>query len=467
MKKNEMDEAFDRLRKEVFGPGDYSKPNKKSDDEELGPTEFDKKLAQAKMFAYNGISKTVKILNHKVVKNTTSFAKDVLDITDKVKNGNLLSKTAAIVASVESVATLLNVPKPDPVKDYIQDYNLMYTDDGQLFELLLNKAVFSKVPHEIVSENSSQALVKMSFDEENFVCFLKAKKDKNDVEDGEPVDLSQSAYYSAYYLPRNFDVGVVYKMFWDLYDNKIFLSTKRDKVHGPIRGFKFNLENVFLDKAENERIGKEISICKKKEISRSYLLVGEPGLGKTTRCFAACQSFCPRVLKVDSSAIDGLGVGELETHILNFKPDAIILDDIDRSGSTKTGYLLFTLENIKTTFPSMVLFATANYFENLDKAVVRPGRFDRIIWIEPPTKDDRKFLIESFIKAYDTSVDEETLEKLATETDGFSHAYIKELVLRISNSEDTIVTIDEALVEFKRTLNLRGEIPDTDYSVED
>jgi hypothetical protein len=428
-------------------------------------TEFERKMDVAKGIAIEGLAKTVRVINHKVVKNTTAFAKEVLDITDKMKNGNVVSRTAAIVASVESFAKLLNVPKPDEVKDYAIDNELAYTDYGQLSELLLNKAVFSKLKNEVVAENDSQALIKLHFDDKNFVCFIRSKKDEQyfDSKRAE-ADLAQASYYEAYYLPKDFDISVVYKMFWDMYDNKIFLTAKRDKIHGPIRGFKFDLENVFLNHEEIDRIGHEIATCSKNNISRSYLLVGEPGLGKTTRCFAACKQFCPRVLKVDSSAVDYLNIGDLENHIANFKPDALILDDIDRAPSDKASYFLFTLENIKKTFPNMVLFATANYFNKLDKAIVRPGRFDRIIWVEPPTNDDRAKLISSFATAFDAQIDSDTLAYLAKETEGFSHAYIKELVLRISHAENQKVAIDESLIEFKRTLELGGDIDSMYYS---
>lgn len=428
-------------------------------------TEFDKKVEAAKEIALEGLAKTVKIVNHKIVKNTTAFAKEVLDITDKMKNGNTVSKAAAIVASVESFAKLLNVPRPDEVKDYTTEHDLTYTDYGQLSELLLNKAVFSKLRSELVVENESQALIKLIFDEKNYVCFIRSKKDEQyfDAKKAE-TDLSQASFYEAYYLPKHFDISVVYRMFWEMYDNKIFLTAKRDKVHGPIRGFKFDLENVFLNQEEIDRIGQEIDACTKNNISRSYLLVGEPGLGKTTRCFAACQQFCPRVLKVDSSAVDYLNIGDLENHIANFRPDALILDDIDRAPSDKAGYFLFTLENIKKMFPKMVLFATANYFDKLDKAIVRPGRFDRIIWVEPPTKEDRSLLIQSFANAFGAILSDDVLDHLAQESDGFSHAYIKELVLRIAHSENQKQTITESLIEFKRTLNLHGDIDAMDYS---
>ena len=427
--------------------------------------EISKKVDAMRNFAIAGMSKAVKIINHKTVKSTTAFAREVLEITDMMQNGNIISKSAAIVTSVESFAKLLNVPKPDPVKDYVTEHDLAYTDYGQLSELLVNKTVFSALKSEVVAENNSQALIRLSFDEQNYVCFLRSKKDEEYFESQDAnSDLSQASYYEAYYLPKDFDISVVYKMFWDMYDNKIFLTSKRDKMHGPIRGFKFELENVFLNQEEMDRIGREIATCATKGISRSYLLVGDPGLGKTTRCFAACQQFCPRVLKVDSSAVDYLNIGDLEKHVLNFRPDAIILDDIDRAPSDKTNYFLFTLENLKKTFPNIVLFATANHFNRLDKAVVRPGRFDRVIWIEPPSKDDRKMLISSFAAAFSINLPKRLIDYMAKETENFSHAYIRELVLRVSHSDNYAECAKEALLEFKRTLDLGGDADALEYS---
>lgn len=433
------------------------------------PSEPKTDLEAMRELAYDGIGKALNLINHRFVKRTTAFAKDVLDITDKMKNGNIVSKAAAMVASIESVADLLDVPRVSDINNYIADNNLESSYTKNLAEILLNQAVFSRLNNYVVARDSvnNRKLIRLDFDEQNYVCFLEfsddevsTEKDSGDAEN----NVGNREFSGTYYLPKNFDINVVYSMFWQLYENKIFLSTKRDDFNGPIRGFKYELENMLFENNEIDRIGKEIKKCFALNQSRSYLLVGPPGVGKTTQCFAVCAEYCPRVLKVDSSALESLTVGELDDHIRSFRPDALILDDIDRTNSSKTSYFLFTLENIKKEFTKMVIFATANNFDHLDKATVRPGRFDRIIWVEMPKQETTEKLLQHFCQASGVTLSSQKIKSVAKEMKNFTHAYMKELVLRVRNSEPSEVdqTIKETIAEFRKTNELSGDEDDID-----
>ncbi|MFB6138863.1 MAG: AAA family ATPase, partial [Halosimplex sp.] len=70
--------------------------------------------------------------------------------------------------------------------------------------------------------------------------------------------------------------------------------------------------------------------------------------------------------------------------------------------------------------------AATNRFDMLDRAILRPGRFDRLIEVPEPDAEGRRRILE--IHTQDMSLaDEVDFELLAAETDGFSGAELASL----------------------------------------
>ena len=79
---------------------------------------------------------------------------------------------------------------------------------------------------------------------------------------------------------------------------------------------------------------------------------------------------------------------------------------------------------------NLLLIAATNRADNLDPALLRPGRFDRRLTFELPSKAGRRTLIEHFLatKAHDPELDdEERLEALAGVTQGYTPVMIEHL----------------------------------------
>ncbi len=91
---------------------------------------------------------------------------------------------------------------------------------------------------------------------------------------------------------------------------------------------------------------------------------------------------------------------------------------------------------------NVLLIAATNRADNLDPALLRPGRFDRRLTFELPAKAGRRALIEHFLarKAHTDELDEERRDALAAVTQGYTPVMIEHL-------------FDEALVNAVR----RGE----------
>ena len=118
-------------------------------------------------------------------------------------------------------------------------------------------------------------------------------------------------------------------------------------------------------------------------VSRSVMLYGPPGTGKSTMARTIVSN-----LGMNSFRIRVEDIGQLETSTIFeaidiFEPDAVILDDFDRSGEQAA--LLETLEHFQRHVKLVV--ATVNNKNLLDEAILRPGRFDELLQIKQMDRD--------------------------------------------------------------------------------
>ncbi len=111
------------------------------------------------------------------------------------------------------------------------------------------------------------------------------------------------------------------------------------------------------------------------DVPRTILFYGPPGTGKSTLSRSIVDKLKLKTLRIRvedvSNLVDNTNIFET---IEIFEPDAIILDDLDRANSQD--HLLEMLERFHNHVK--VVFATVNDRNQLDNALMRPGRFDEI-----------------------------------------------------------------------------------------
>lgn len=180
------------------------------------------------------------------------------------------------------------------------------------------------------------------------------------------------------------------------------------------------------------------------KIPKGALLVGPPGTGKTLLAKAvAGEAKVPFFSLSGSDFVEmfvGVGASRVRDLFKNAKdkaPSIIFIDEIDAIGRARgknnfTGgnderentlnQLLTEMDGFGTDTNVIVLAAT-NRADILDKALLRPGRFDRLIHVDLPELVERKEIFEVHLKPLKLGNDVDS-EFLARQTPGFSGADI-------------------------------------------
>lgn len=236
------------------------------------------------------------------------------------------------------------------------------------------------------------------------------------------------------------------------------------KQNNYLKGEKFALNGEFLEKTEDNWdntfiktelkgiIQKSLSIIKKeveKKGNRGLLFIGPAGTGKTKTGRVIMNELDSTFIWISSKDMDR--VGPITAIKMAFElardlaPSVLFMEDIDSwIHKTATDLLKTELDGLKQN-KGLVTILTSNNPENFPDALIdRPGRFHEIIDFNLPDSELRK----SMIKFWLGDIEEKTLEEISQKTEGFSGAYLKELIdfARIVMEDDGI-DVSQALVK--------------------
>ncbi|KAL6979148.1 ATP-dependent zinc metalloprotease FTSH 3, mitochondrial [Sarracenia purpurea var. burkii] len=204
------------------------------------------------------------------------------------------------------------------------------------------------------------------------------------------------------------------------------------------------------------------------KIPKGALLVGPPGTGKTLLAKATAGESAVPFLSISGSDFMEMFVGVGPSRVRNLfqearqcAPSIIFIDEIDAIGRARgrggfsgsnderestLNQLLVEMDGFGTT-TGVVVLAGTNRPDILDKALLRPGRFDRQITIDKPDIRGRDQIFQIYLKKL--KLDNEPSyysQRLAALTPGFAGADIanvcNEAALIAARNEGTQVTMD-------------------------
>jgi len=223
------------------------------------------------------------------------------------------------------------------------------------------------------------------------------------------------------------------------------------------------------------------------EVPRGILLEGPPGTGKTLLAKAIASEAEASFVSISASEFVEVFVGAGASKIRNLfntargnKPCIIFIDEIDSVGRQRGAGINMANDEREQTLNQLLaemdgfsdnegilIMAATNRKDVLDAALLRPGRFDRIITVALPDKNSRKDILQvhSKNKQLESSIN---LELIAELTAGFSGAQIKNLLneaaiyaARVGRTviceQDLLNSLDKLIVGLIRKTDTRGD----------
>lgn len=180
------------------------------------------------------------------------------------------------------------------------------------------------------------------------------------------------------------------------------------------------------------------------KLPKGVLLTGPPGTGKTLLARATAGEAGVPFFFMSGSEFDELYVGvgakrirELFSQAREQSPAIIFIDELDAIGGKRNpkdqayakqtlNQLLVELDGFSQSLGIIIIGAT-NFPESLDKALTRPGRFDKEVNVELPDVRGRIDILKHHMKNVETSEDVDPLI-IARGTPGLSGAELMNLV---------------------------------------
>ena len=232
---------------------------------------------------------------------------------------------------------------------------------------------------------------------------------------------------------------------------------------------------------EKEELGEIVDFLKNPKkfinmgarIPKGVLLVGPPGTGKTYLSKAvAGEAGVPFFIMSGSDFVEmfvGVGASRVRDLFENAKKNApciIFIDEIDAVGRRRgaglggghdereqtLNQLLVEMDGFGTN-EGVIVMAATNRADILDPAILRPGRFDRTVYVGKPDVRARKAILEIHARGKKLASDVD-LEVIAKRTPGFTPADLENLMnesallaARRNDDEISMEDVDEASIK--------------------
>jgi ATP-dependent metalloprotease FtsH len=224
---------------------------------------------------------------------------------------------------------------------------------------------------------------------------------------------------------------------------------------GGISDVKIELEEI-IDFLKNPIKYKNYGVY----LPRGVLLVGPPGVGKTMIAKAvAAEAEAPFYYQSGASFVQiyvGMGakrVHDLFTAAKKNAPSIIFIDEIDAVGKKRDGnrndereatlnQLLTEMDGFEDSSGVIVLAAT-NKIDVLDSALLRAGRFDRRIFVDLPTPNERESILLKYLKKIPHDVDAAEIAKMTMGFNGASLAALVNEAALLSMRQNDLHVTDE------------------------
>jgi ATP-dependent 26S proteasome regulatory subunit len=208
---------------------------------------------------------------------------------------------------------------------------------------------------------------------------------------------------------------------------------------GGMEAVKRRLNVAFIGPLRNPQVLRAYG----KALRGGLLLYGPPGCGKTYIARATAGEIGARFVPIGLNDVLSMWLGESERHLHELfesarrsAPCVLFFDEIDAIGQRRAlrrqsagrnvvNQLLAEMDGVDASNDGVFVLGATNHPWDVDAALLRPGRFDRVALVLPPDRPARVAILEHHLKG--KPVQGVDVDRLAGRTEDFSGADLAHL----------------------------------------